>query len=290
MKRLTKLDEDVIDLDELDKDEVVGGTVGTNCLAGRLALVKAPNMYYLLDVMKKTSRVKKPFSAREWGPNLFLFRFGTKEEMKWVIRRQLWHFDGHLFVIAPLVGSEQPSSIIINHVSFWVRAYDLPINCLNNQTAKALASKMGTYEEMDESVDEYVGNYLQFKVAIDIREPLLRGLNLKLSGNQFWVGLKYESLPIFCYNCKIIDHLQKQCPRGGFKTYQNKDDIPYGPRICVSPLKRERFNRVHRFAPNSKSARSLFFPDPVPKTNLQSKSVLEARSEGESFLQSCREL
>lgn len=108
-------------------------------------------------------------------------RVGTKEEMEWVIRRQTWHFDGHLFVIAPLTGSEQPSSIVINHASFWVRAYDLPINCLNNRMAKVLASKMGKYEEMDESVDDYVGNYLRFKEEIDIREPWVQSETLRKS-------------------------------------------------------------------------------------------------------------
>lgn len=165
-------------------------------------------------------------------------------------------------MIAPLTGSEQPSSIVINHASFWVHAYNLPINCLNNRTAKVLATKMGKYE-IDESVDDYVRNYLRFKVEIDIREPLMRGFNLKLSGNQFWVGLKYESLPIYCYNYGIIGHLQKQCNRGGSKTFEKLDDIPYGPHIRTSTLKRERFNRAPRFASNSQSARSLNFPDPA---------------------------
>ncbi|KAH6817509.1 hypothetical protein C2S51_001112 [Perilla frutescens var. frutescens] len=83
------------------------------------------------------------YSAREWGKNLFLFKFGTQEEMEWVIKHQSWHYDNQLFVIAPLQGHEKPSMIQLTQASFWVRAYDLPVSCLNMRTAKALAGLWG---------------------------------------------------------------------------------------------------------------------------------------------------
>lgn len=278
MDELTKVEEEVIDLDGVVNEDHEEGQINTVCMVGRLALEKGHNTYYLLDVMRKAWRVKKNFSAREWGKNLYLFRFGSKGEMDWVLKKQPWHFDNHLFVIAPLMGSEQPSSINLIHASFWIRAYDLPINCLNKRTAQVLADRMGSFEEMDTNIDDYVGNFLRFKVAIDISKPLLRRLTLKLAGKQICICLKYEALPAYCFNCGVIGHFQKQCDKVGLRAYGKLEDIPYGPHIQASPLKRERFNKNSRSSLGSLASRNNLFPEPKPKNNLQSKTPISVGS------------
>ncbi|KAH6762363.1 hypothetical protein C2S52_019796 [Perilla frutescens var. hirtella] len=261
MQSLTEGEEGEIDLDSnhvRGSEEDVDPSV---CMVGRLVTEKPPNTYYLLDVLKKAWKVRKDFSAREWGRNLFLFKFGTKGDMEWVLRNQPWHYDNHLFVIAPLKGNEQPSMIKLNRASFWVRAYDLPVTCLSKNVARILADRIGIFVDMDENIDSYVGNYLRFKAAIDISKPFLRGLTLKLDGNRLWIPVKYESLPAFCFSCGICGHNMKQCPSGEEKTYKSNEEVPYGPWMNVSPIKRIRQNRMFRWSDEKMPSQKLFHKD-----------------------------
>ncbi|KAH6761714.1 hypothetical protein C2S52_019147 [Perilla frutescens var. hirtella] len=177
--------------------------------------------------------------------------------MEWILRNQTWHFDKQLFVIAPLVGNEQPFLIKLTRASFWIRAYDLPVNCLNKKTAKALADRVGIFVYMDGHLDNYVGSYLRFKAVVDVTLPLLRGLTIKLAENRMWIPLKYESIPAFCFNCGIIGHQMKSCTAEK-KVYQHIEDISYGPWLKASPLKRSRMNREARSSSGFSFPRELF--------------------------------
>ncbi|KAH6824444.1 hypothetical protein C2S53_002854 [Perilla frutescens var. hirtella] len=73
MERLTADEKGEIDLNSLVGEDLGMETNTTICMVGRLVTDKPPNTYYLLDVLKKSWKVKKIFSAQEWGHNLFLF-------------------------------------------------------------------------------------------------------------------------------------------------------------------------------------------------------------------------
>lgn len=91
----------------------------TFCLVGRLRAPKPPKSFHLLEVMKKTWRVKKEVTARVWN-KLFMFTFRNREDRDWVLKQQPWHFKNYLFVVAVLKGTEQPSSVEVTTCSFWV--------------------------------------------------------------------------------------------------------------------------------------------------------------------------
>ncbi|KAL8505131.1 hypothetical protein ACS0TY_016369 [Phlomoides rotata] len=82
-----------------------------------------------MDVMIKAFKCRTKAHVREWGNKLLIFTFLDETDREWVIRNQPWHFDGHLFVVKSLDGSEQPSGVSITRASFWTRIYDLPIMC-----------------------------------------------------------------------------------------------------------------------------------------------------------------
>ncbi|KAH6803821.1 hypothetical protein C2S51_032068 [Perilla frutescens var. frutescens] len=109
-------------------------------------------------------------------------------------------------------GHEQSSTIKLTQASFWIRAYDLSVSCLNLQVVKTLANFVGSFVELDDNFDDYVGNYLRMKMVLDVTKSILRGLTIKLEGNKLWIPLKIESLLSFCFGFGIIGHHLKQCP------------------------------------------------------------------------------
>lgn len=98
------------------------------CLAGKLMHEKPGNVFDIKKVMMKAFRPKGKLTIRELGNGLPLFSFDLVEDREWVICIQPWHFDGHLFAVRVLDGTEQPSTVTLSTVSMWVRALDLPSN------------------------------------------------------------------------------------------------------------------------------------------------------------------
>lgn len=105
-----------------------------------------------------------------------MFTFESLEDRVWVLHNQLWHFEGFLFAIQKLVGSKQPSAIRVSQASFWVRAMDLLLDCLTDDVVKMVAWKIGTLECYDSPTINNYGDFVRFKVAIDISKPLMKGI------------------------------------------------------------------------------------------------------------------
>ncbi|KAL8469721.1 hypothetical protein ACS0TY_032532 [Phlomoides rotata] len=64
------------------------------------------NVFALMDVMIKDFKSRTKVAVRELGNKLLIFTFADEKDRDWVIRNQRWHFDGHLFIIKSLDGSE----------------------------------------------------------------------------------------------------------------------------------------------------------------------------------------
>ncbi|KAL8515024.1 hypothetical protein ACS0TY_013928 [Phlomoides rotata] len=198
-------------------------------LGGRLCTNKPFNVYALIDVMLKDFRVKGKVIALEWG----------LDDRDWVINNQPWHFDGNLFAIAPLTGSEQPVTVKISRASFWERFYDLPLNCRNETAMIPLVRKVGFLEAFD-LPENNLGAFLRFKVDIDIEKPLKKGLKIRLGGEKMWVPIKYESLSNYCFYCGTIGHQLRGCDRYDRNQCLAPSEMEYGYTIKAAMLKKSK--------------------------------------------------
>ncbi|XP_057779697.1 uncharacterized protein LOC130998282 [Salvia miltiorrhiza] len=229
------------------------------CLVGSLISMKAPNGFHLMEIMRKSWKTEQNFEAREWRKNLFLFTFESAADREWVLQRQPWHFDNHLFAIKGLDDTAQPSTIRVDRGSFWIRAYNLPIKCMTPAIIRNIGKQIGIVEEVDEKTN-YTGCFARFKVNLDITVPLLRGITIFFEARQLWIPLKYESLPIYCYKCGIMNHHTRACEKETEAEESGKhfDDIEYGPILKASPLKRLRTKKQHQpMAPKPNPLRDL---------------------------------
>lgn len=229
-------------------------TRGPICLVGKLCTERPFNTYALIDVMVKAFKAKGRVSAREWGNKLLMFTFDDEIDRDWALKNQPWHFDGHLFAILALKGTEQPSTIKVDKASFWVRVYDLPISCQTEENLISLAKKVGALETYEPPGDHNVGNFIRFKVEIDVTKKLMKGFRFRFGGELLWAPLKYESLPLYCFCCGYIGHNFKFCGEYDKNECPSPSDIEFGPTLKASPLKRVRGPRV---------ANKIHYPHPV---------------------------
>lgn len=130
--------------------------------------------------------------------------------------------------------------LLILFICNWIRAYDHPLNRRNKETAKQLGDKIGEFLELDESNRLGWGEYLRFRVRLDVRDPLMRGTMIRnKQGKSQWVYFKYERLSNFCYYCGCPDHMIRDCD-----TKENGDDdklddnMQYGQWLRASLIKK----------------------------------------------------
>lgn len=48
---------------------------------------------------------------------------------------------------------------------------------------------------------------------VDITKPLERGRFLTIGDTKYWIPLKYEKLPNFCYHYDMIKHPSSRCEK-----------------------------------------------------------------------------
>ncbi|KAL8511776.1 hypothetical protein ACS0TY_018276 [Phlomoides rotata] len=162
MAALSDNEDETINLGFHDSGENRGGN--PFCLTGRLYTSKPFNVFTLIDVMLKGFKVKGKVSAWEWGKSLLIFSFTDHDDREWVLQNQPWHFEGNLFAVTPLSGSEQPSLVKVSRASFWARLYDLSMVCHNESTLKTLARRIIDLEAFDPPINN-LGSFLRFKIG-----------------------------------------------------------------------------------------------------------------------------
>ncbi|KAL8537960.1 hypothetical protein ACS0TY_000052 [Phlomoides rotata] len=107
--------------------------------------------------------------------------------------------------------SSSKNNVTIEHASFWVRLYDVPFSCMNERSLSLFAKQIGILEYVYASGEDLIGTFIWFKVSMNIRKPLVRGITIRVEGKHLWLALKYESLPIYCFSCGIIGHDYNNC-------------------------------------------------------------------------------
>ena len=87
-------------------------------------------------------RPVKGLCIKEIQPNLFLFQFYHKLDIKRVIDNGPWTFNDHMLLVKRLKPGDQPRKIDLFHANFWVQLHDLPVGF------------------MSEFIRKHVGNYI----------------------------------------------------------------------------------------------------------------------------------
>ncbi|MCI19443.1 hypothetical protein A2U01_0040599, partial [Trifolium medium] len=141
-------DDEIVGVTEDDEEQVEEEVYGRS-LAGKLWTDNAYNVRAFKQTIVEFWRLKNPVETQELGKNLYLFRFSSKRDLENVLKNGPWSFDRNILVLKRITGSEQPSEMDLNSMSFWARIYDLPLKLRSESMAKKLSNVMGKFEEAD---------------------------------------------------------------------------------------------------------------------------------------------
>lgn len=121
----------------------------------------------------------------------------------------------------------------LNWSPFVIRIHNLPLNRMTQSMALIVGDRIGRFLELLPTPSS--GAYQRLKAKLDVRKPLPRIIKVRTDlGNSILLHLSYEKLSNYCYNCGLLDHTEKYCP----KHYINitgespsDDNWQYGPSL-----------------------------------------------------------
>ncbi|ONK82000.1 uncharacterized protein A4U43_C01F35080 [Asparagus officinalis] len=170
--------------------------------------------------------------------NVFVARFDSSDEGR-VFDAAPHIFRGGLVPVKRYVQDNSPSDYDFHVSPFWIRIYDLPLDCLTAQVAGIIASALGT-NARGASDEEAVSMFARVRVDIDVSNPLEESLRLRLpNGEEITARIMYERLPNYCNYCGLVGHLDDMCSGpddGGRSAKRYRRLFPYCRRHLRSRM------------------------------------------------------
>ncbi|KAL3621816.1 hypothetical protein CASFOL_034302 [Castilleja foliolosa] len=115
------------------------------------------------------------------GDNIMAFIFSAKNEME-KVSNLTWTFRDYQMVIAKWPPDKALAEIDLDHTSFWVHVYGLPVAHINLTTAAEIGNNIGRFIKADlNSPAQKWKKSVRIQVEININQPLISAM--KLSGN-----------------------------------------------------------------------------------------------------------
>lgn len=180
------------------------------CLVGRLWSEKSTNMEAFKTVLSRVWRTigNVVFKEIQDNPNFLM---------------QLTTYGGEAF--GPLIARFSSSMSLTGRLLRlkW-HSHRLPYGyrfmichfyaCLRWWAQRLVNLYMGDLEDVDLAGDGAGwGRYLRIRVRIDLSKPLERWRALHLGDQSYWVTLKYEKRPMFCFFYGKVVHGRLGCPK-----------------------------------------------------------------------------
>ncbi|XP_050232990.1 uncharacterized protein LOC126681492 [Mercurialis annua] len=209
--RLTEDEQETITLEDVINDNAK--EKAELSLVGKLLTQKPYNLIHMKNALISAWKLAIGFTIRDIGDDLFICEFFSKLDKNRILHDGPWNFDKQLILFE----------------LFWVRIYNLPMNCRGRATVSKIGSKLGKIVEVDGNSGE-CNRYGRVRVNLDVSKSMIRGTKvINPLGEQCWIPFKYERLQNFCYWCGMLDHLVADCEEKPEET--EVSDWPYGPGL-----------------------------------------------------------
>ena len=143
---------------------------------------------------------------REIENNMFIIQFFHWKDKEKVLNGRPWTFDQKLVLLQEINSTMQPSSIMM--IPFWIRIYNMPLNCRSIDSAKALAGNIEAILDVEQDVIGW-DRFMCVQVMLDVTKPIRRLQKFRhTDGKNRSVEFKYKRLPIFCFRCGVMGHIE----------------------------------------------------------------------------------
>ncbi|MBA0765532.1 hypothetical protein Gotri_014712 [Gossypium trilobum] len=146
---------------------------------------------------------------------VILVKFGNVDDRKKILNLSPLLFDQCLFSMLAYVKDQEVETYAFNLIPFWVRIFNIPLECMDRQVAMNVGSTIGEVIAINwRDRDGGWTKYIQLRVIIDTSKSLRRVVQFVNSEAAVSVcAIKYERLPIFCYSCGLLSRSTQKCDK-----------------------------------------------------------------------------
>ncbi|KAL4323693.1 hypothetical protein GQ457_11G021010 [Hibiscus cannabinus] len=136
--------------------------------------------------------------------NMFLFKFGVKDDVDYALDRCPWTFHGNLLSLRQFDKLLGPQDYDFKALPIWTRVFNVPLSFMMEKVDEKLGNQMGVNIATDlHEGAGHSGEFMRTRVEIDYTLPLRRFI--VVGKNRSWkpriYPLQDERLPNFCYFC-----------------------------------------------------------------------------------------
>nr|XP_020172133.1 uncharacterized protein LOC109757717 [Aegilops tauschii subsp. strangulata] len=173
----------------------------------------SPNALY--GDMRAAWNPARPVVWRKIKENLFTEQFGCLGDWNKAMLEGPWLFRDQAVIMEEYDGFKNPVSFKLDKLAVWAQIHRLPNNFLIEPAVRGLASRIGEVEEVQlKLLAGYFGEFVRVKIKIDINAKIKHFVTGKKGDERIKYQVKYEKLPIFCYNCGEFGHWHEECGDG----------------------------------------------------------------------------
>lgn len=181
-------------------------------LVGRVVSERNFSSHSLQSNIERLLRSVKGFQFRLLGDNRFLLHFSHQLDRTHVMEGSPWLLDNSALLFSLIPQEEDPETMEKNLMTIGVKLNNIPLGYHNPSAARRLCTNLGEVLEVIPPKCETPQVYIRVRVRIDIQESLLRGVPLRVrNGTRQWISFSYERLPVYCYLCGLVGHMEKKC-------------------------------------------------------------------------------
>ena len=91
-------------------------------------------------------------------------------------------------------------------MAVWIRLAELPIEFFHPDILRAIGNTIGTFLRID-SITTSVARGCFARICVQIDKPLMPHITIR----KFIQKIQHENMPMLCYNCGILGHMQDKC-------------------------------------------------------------------------------
>ncbi|KAG8365610.1 hypothetical protein BUALT_Bualt18G0123700 [Buddleja alternifolia] len=232
---------DRISLSDLEKTEIEipadvwkpGSNPFDRVVVGRILSGSRFNFNALKETMLTAFKPRKQIDFEKLDNGRFLLNFESPNDLDKVLEGGPWCYDNDLVILKLLLENDDPLSVPLWWVDFYVLAKGLPISKMTKDMASFIGNSLGQFRSVDLARNGVAGgSTLRIRVGLDVSKPLRRVSFFRAGSNNFNISYTYERLPNFCYICGIMGHIFQFCEAPNKDDFKKSDkEFPFGPSL-----------------------------------------------------------
>lgn len=162
----------------------------------------------------------------EIGNEIFQFKFASKFQLRWVETNGPWNIENNLLLLKRWERGMMANNITFIHSPFWVQIRGFPFDMMIEKIRKGIDSNLGIFMVADARSWMFdQEKFMRIRVNLPLEKTLRRcGKVASPKGEIICIQFRYESLPIFCFICRVMGHDKQNCNKSG----QPNEALQYG--------------------------------------------------------------